>query len=948
VPLSPGVRLGPYEVLAKLGEGGMGEVYRARDTRLDRTVAIKVLAEHAAGDPGRRRRFEQEARAVSALNHPHICTLHDIGEAVPSTPEPRASAPGVEPALSESRERRVEGQPLAPVRYLVMECVEGQTLADRLLRGPLPVDEVLRHGAEVADALAAAHSRGIVHRDLKPANVMLTKSGVKLLDFGLAKLKGPAAGQTLALSAMATGAAPATAEGTLIGTLSYMAPEQVEGHDTDARTDLFAFGALLYEMATGRRAFEGGTAASVIAAILDREPPPLSAVAPTSPPLLDRIIEACLAKKPDERVQSARDLAFQLTWLRDAVHSGVQAGASAAASVPLRRRRMPWIAAAAAFVAGAALTAAWFTGLRPAPAAPRTVVRFTIDVPASRAVQAIALSPDGQALAYVGAEGGSSQIYLHRMDQTGDTPLTGTSGAAGSAIAFSPEGTWVAFVTGTTVRKVPVAGGEPVTVVQAPATGRRPRSPAGGGDQSRDTAVLLNAPTGSIDWSSDGTMLFSLDSTGIWRLAPSAVAPSRVTTTDAARGEYAHTFPHMLPDGLHALVTVRTGMRYDAAPLAAVAVDTGRQQGLLPDGLRATLVGGGHLLYASGGRLFAVPIDPKLARLRGDPVPIVEALGHNGPLPLYAASRSGDLAYVSAAPPMPALLVRIDRLGEEHVVADLPAGVQGALSLSPDGRRLATSQAVSLRMSAWMLDVTRGIPEELPLDRNAHSVLWLPDGVRLAFSSDRDGAANILVHDAAGSGASEKLVASSQHGDPGSWSRDGRWLVYAEASPFTSWDLWKYDAAAHRASPFLRTEALERTPAISPSGRWLAYSSDQSGRFEAYLEAFPDGGRRVQVSGGGGTEPVWADDGRTLFFVSNGRLMRVGIREEPTLALEKPIPMFDVGAYLAAATYGPAGYAVSADGGSFYFVKPSPQPPVPTRIHVVLGWLGEFTRSLKR
>jgi eukaryotic-like serine/threonine-protein kinase len=937
VPLSPGVRLGPYEIVSPLGAGGMGEVYRARDTRLDRDVAIKVLPEGAAADPERRRRFEQEARAVSALNHPHICTLHDVGESVPSTPGSRVPDP--EPPAPE------------PVHYLVMECVEGQTLADRLVRGPLPLDEVLRYGAEVADALAAAHGRGIIHRDLKPANVMLTKTGVKLLDFGLAKLKGPAADQALALSAMVTGSAPRTAEGTLLGTLSYMAPEQVEGRETDARTDLFAFGALLYEMAAGRRAFEGASAASVIAAILEHEPPPLGTIQPTSPPLLDRIIRACLAKNPDERVQSARDLALQLTWLRETANSGTQPGAlagSAAGQTVLRRRWLPWVAAASTFLAGAAIAGAWFVRRAPVPPAPRPVVRFTLEIPAGRAMQAMALAPDGQAFAYVGSEGGQTQLYLHGMDQSADAPLPGTSGAAGTAVAFSPDGKWVAFVAGTTVRKVPVTGGEPVTVAQAPAAGQGQRPLTEGVDRNRDITVLVNAPTGSLDWSSDGTMLFSLDSTGIWRLAPSGAAPARVTATDAARGEYAHTSPFLMPDGRHALFSIRTGMRYDAAPLAAVALDTGRQQRLLPDGLRATLVGSEHLLYASGGRLLAVPVDAAQVRLRGDPVPVVEALGYNGPLPLYAVSRSGDLAYVAAAPPRPASLVRVDRRGKEQFVAELPAGVQGALSLAPDGRRMATSRVVSLQMSAWMLDIARGIPEELPLDRNAHSLVWLPDGVRLAFSSDRDGAANIFDRDAGGSAPSERLVTSSQHGDPGSWSRDGRWLAYAETSPLTSWDLWTYDTATRQARVFLRTEALERTPAISPSGRWLAYSSDRSGRFEVYVEAFPAGGQRVQVSGGGGTEPAWSNDGRTLFFVSGGRLMRVGITDGPVPALDKPVALFDVGAYLAAATYGPAGYAVTPDGEAFYFVKPAAIESTPAHVHVVLGWLDEFTRSLKR
>ena len=932
MPLSAGVRLGPYEVLAKLGEGGMGEVYRARDTRLDRSVAIKVLSEHAAGDPDRRRRFEQEARAISALNHPHICTLHDIGEAVPSTPDSQPPSP-------ESRVPNPE-----PVQYLVMECVDGETLARRLEKGPLPIDDVLRYGAEVADALAAAHRLGIIHRDLKPANVMLTKSGVKLLDFGLAKLKGPAADQTLALSAMATGAAPATAEGTLLGTLSYMAPEQVEGRDADARTDLFAFGALVYEMATGRRAFEGGSAASVIAAILDREPPPLSAVAPSSPPMLDRIIRACLAKHADDRVQSARDLVLQLTWLRDTAGSGAQATAGPLRPVP---RRLRWLAATSVFFAVAAIAAVWFAGMRSAPSAPRPVVRFTIDVPAGRRLEEIAFAPDGQALAYVGTEGGRRRVYLHRMDQSASAPLPGTEGAGNMAISFSPDGRWIGFVSGASVRKVPVNGGEPVTVVQ----GSSAVSDQTPGNESallrREGAASSPVPATSADWSSDGTFLFSLDSSGIWRLAPSAAAPVRVTTTDAARGEYAHASPTLLPDGRHVLVTVHTGMQFDPAPLVAVDAATGQQQRLLPEGVGATYLADGYLLYASGSSLFAAPFDPVRIRL-GDATPVVDDLGRFTATPLYAISRSGDLAYVPAEPARPSTVVRIDRLGREQVVTELPEGASGAISLSPDARRLAIYRSRSRRMWPSLIDLTRGIPEELSLDRNAHALVWLPDSQRFVFSSDRDGAANLFVRDAASAGGSEKLVTSQQHGDPGSWTRDGLMLAYAEVSPTTSWDLWVYDASTRKAAPFLRTAALERNPAISPDGRWLAYCSNSSGREEIYAEAFPAGGRRVKISADGGWEPLWSADGREVFYRSETALMRVGFAGGQDLNPGKPVPLFPVAGFSTAITYGPVSYAAAADGKSFYFLKPAPVSPGPARIHVVLGWLGEFTRSLKR
>ena len=346
--------------------------------------------------------------------------------------------------------------------------------------------------------------------------------------------------------------------------------------------------------------------------------------------------------------------------------------------------------------------------------------------------------------------------------------------------------------------------------------------------------------------------------------------------------------------------------------------------------------------------MLAARFDPVHVRLIGDPVPIVEPLAHRAGVPLFSLSRWGDLAYALEGPQQSGALVRLDRAGREQAVAMLPEGPDGAISITPDGRRMATSRVTSRRMSACVVDIARGILEELPFERSAHSLVWLPDGARVSFSSDRDGAANIFVRDAGSSDPSEKLIPSSQHGDPGSWSRDGRWLAYAEVSPITSWDLWKYDSVNLQASLFLRTDATERNPAISPSGHWLAYASDRSGRYEVYVEAFPAGGQRVQVSADGGEEPAWSHDGRALFYLSGNRLMRVGVRERPDLDLDKPAAMFNVDAYLRANTYGPVSYAVAPDGRSFYFVKPTPVPPGPTRIHVVLGWLDEFTRSMKR
>jgi serine/threonine-protein kinase len=395
------------------------------------------------------------------------------------------------------------------------------------------------------------------------------------------------------------------------------------------------------------------------------------------------------------------------------------------------------------------------------------------------------------------------------------------------------------------------------------------------------------------------------------------------------------------------LVTVHTGRQFDAAPLVAVDASTGQQQRLLPDAVAAKYLSDGYLLYASGSSLLAAPFDPARIRL-GAATPVVDDLGRFIANPLYAISRSGDLAYVPGEPPRPATLVRVDRLGSEQVVANLPEGAGGALSLSPDGRRLALYRSRSHRMWPSLVDVTRGIPEELALDRNAHALVWVPDGRRLVFSSDRDGAANIFVRDAASGGGSDKLVASSQHGDPGSWTRDGLMLAYAEVSPATSWDLWVYNVSTRKAVPFLRTPALERNPTISPDGRWLAYCSNSSGRGEIYAEAFPAGGRRVKISADGGSDPLWSADGRELFYRSDTALMRVGIEEGQDLNPGRPAPLFSVDSFAGDGAFGPVSYAIAADGKSFYFLKPSPQPPAPTRIHVVLGWFDEFARSLKR
>ena len=552
--LSSGTRLGPVRRLVPLiGEGGMGEVYRARDTRLGRTVAIKVLPAGAAADPERRRRFEQEARAASALNHPHICVLHDIG-----------SDGGTD--------------------FLVMEHLDGQSLAERLGKGPLPLEQALDVGIEIADALAVAHKQGIIHRDLKPANVMLTKAGAKLLDFGLAKLRVPGAHLGADFSSLPTQASPETQKGTILGTLAYMAPEQLEGKEADARGDLFSFGAMLYEMLTGRRAFEGTSPASVISAVMSSHPQPVSRLQPTSPPALDRVLTRCLAKDPDERWESARDMAAELRWMREANLNADVAPSSA-------RRTRQWPGVAIAFAAGAILLGAIASLWPRPPGPPAPVVRFAVELPVPRELESLSLSPDGTKLAYTGSETGQSRIYVRSFDTGFDVPLAGTEGAR--VPFFSPDSTQVGYFVGDKVMRVPLAGGEPTSVWRLP-------------------AVRLADRNNAATWMDDGGILCAAGAAGLWRVPLSGAEARRVATLDAARGEVSFGRVTSLGSGLDVLLHVRGGGTIDPTPVILMSPDTGVRRTLIPEGRAPHFLETGHVLYwVRGGRLVAQALDSK-------------------------------------------------------------------------------------------------------------------------------------------------------------------------------------------------------------------------------------------------------------------------------------------------------------------------------------------------
>jgi len=888
--LAPGTRLGPYAIVAPLGAGGMGEVYRARDTRLDRSVAVKVLPSHLTSDPARRARLEREAKAISSLNHPHICTLYDVGH-----------------------EQGTD--------YLVMELVEGETLAERLKKGALPLEQTLRTATEIADALDKAHREGVIHRDLKPGNVMLTKTGSKLMDFGLAKRAlGAEAGENL--SALPTEAPPLTGEGTLVGTMAYMAPEQLEGKEADARSDLWAFGCVLYEMATGRRAFEGKSQASLIGAIMGKEPPEIAQLQPLTPPALERLVKVCLAKDPDGRLQNAHDVVQELRWLRDAASQPL----SASGKVLRPRRVWPGIVLGAL---GGALIAATVLELRTASRPPPgSVLRFAIDVPASRQVGALAFSPDGAQLVYVGTEGGQRALFLHSRDRFGETRIPGTEGATWSF--FSPDGSWIAFFAG----------------------GRLNRVRADGTDLSTICRVGGNAIAGREDynstgtWAEDGTIILSSDTAALSRLSAPGAEPVPVTRLESDKGELAHAWPHVLPDHKTILFSILTGMTFDAVPAAAVSLETGVRRMILKNASAPRYLSTGHLLYADSGILAAIPFDRERLQVVGAPVPIVEDLSYArargaADEPQFALSGAGDLAYVVRSPEVPSALVRVDRSGRTMPIADLPPGFRATMSLSPDGRRLALYRMDNRKMSVWTLDVERGVLSQFVAAGKPHAAVWSPDGQRLAFSSDRSGAANLFVQAADGTGTAERLVTSPHHADPGSWSSDGRFLAYAEADPVTGWDVWALDIARGQATPVRRTAAAEQHPALSPGGRWVAYASDESGRFEVYVEAFPAGGKRLQLSVDGGREPLWAPDGRQLFYRAGDQLMSVRVTNDTALSAARPAKVLDA-PYPYSTTFGNAGYAVAPDGQHFYFWRPAPQPATPTQINVVVNWLEEL------
>jgi eukaryotic-like serine/threonine-protein kinase len=882
--LAAGARLGPYEILSALGAGGMGEVYKARDTRLERTVAVKVLPDHLSKDEDVRRRFEREAKTISQLSHPHICALYDVG-----------NQDGVE--------------------YLVMEYLEGETLADRLAKGALPLEQTLRFGVEIADALDKAHRQGIVHRDLKPGNVMLTKSGTKLLDFGLARVLQPEA-PVESLTSAPTEQKDVTREGTILGTLSYMAPEQLEGKKADARTDIFALGATIYEMATGRKAFSGESQASLISSILTTEPPPISALRPLTPPALDRVVKTCLAKDPDERWQNAGDVARELKWV------GEESGAGAGAPVPgagrqKRRERLAWAVAAAAILLGALSVA-----LSRRPRAPEELTRFTIPPPPGQDfLVMVSLSPDARRIAFLlQDEGGRNSVGVRPLDSLETRVLRGTEDARG--MFWSPDGREIAFFSDGKLKRIGWDGGPIQTICDS------------GG-------AFIGA------WSRQGTILFNKEFGGpIVAVSAAGGAPRPVTAPESARGE-AHDHPVFLPDGRQ-FVFVTRDIDPEKTSVMLGSLDSKDVRRLFHSDSAAVFAEPGYLLFARDNVLLAWRFDPGSGKLIGEPVPAPERVSYRTEDNLLSLSAAGNrLVYLSWL--MRRRLVWVDRKGRELGPLGEIGGYED-VRVSPNGAKVAVTlrdPSHGQNQDVWVLDASRGTASRVTSERtDEFDPAWFPDGERLVYVSDHLGFYNLYERPASG-GAEKVLVRTTHDKILPTVSPDGRHLLVSvpEGPNFTRVQI-PLSGAGEPVKLSADSRFSEEHPEISPDGRGTAFDSNESGQREVYVQPLPGGPKR-QVSIGGGKMPVWNRNGSELFYAGrDGTLMSVSLRlTDGRFEAGEPQPLFPLQLGLSGEIqFSRHAYDVSPDGQRFLVIRRAPDAE-PDSAVVVTNWTAVLRRA---
>jgi len=887
MPLSVGTILGHYEIVAPLGAGGMGEVYRATDRRLDRTVAIKILPASIAADPASKQRFEREAKTISSLNHPNICVLHDIGH-----------QDGLD--------------------YIVMECVEGESLAKRLEKGPLPLEQTLKIGAQIADALDKAHRSGIVHRDLKPGNIMLTPSGAKLLDFGLAKQTSPIA--TLATMTSASPHSPITQQGTIVGTFQYMSPEQVQGQELDGRSDIFSLGAVLYEMLTGKRAFQGKTQLSVASAILESEPAPINSIKPLTPVNLDRAIRRSLAKDRDDRWQTARDFSSELKWIGESSgQTPISATAVESRKTPLRRNALPWLLCGLLAAALLAAILLWFGGKNNSQAD-----YFYAQLPF--AAQSMAVAPDGHTLAVVGKlePERAKTLWLYEVGSRRARSLPDTEGALYPF--WSPDGKALGFFADGKLKKLDIAGGPVQSISDAP-SGR-------GGS-----------------WNKDGVIIFTSSgqlATGLSQVSANGGTAVRITDPDASRGEDSHRWPMFLPDQKHFIyLAANVSGKTEPDAIYVGALNSNEKKFVTKATANAVYVAPGYLLFYRDKTLFAQRFNAAKLELIGEPMPTLTDVAY---LPrivhaAYAASDAGLLVAQSGSGVALSRLVWYDRKGNEIGAATKP-DVYINVELAPDGKTVALDKTdeESANADIFTYDVKRDAMRRLTFNPAIDAMpIWSPDGTRILFASSRNRKFDLFIKNADG-GQEEKLLDfdNSERADkyPYDWSRDGKYILYTRGT-----ELWFAALPELKARAFLVPPGIIRNSQFSPDGKWVAYASNESGKFEVYVTSFPGAQGKWQVSSAGGTQPRWRGDTKELFYIApDGKMMAVPVSGGANFDAGVPAALFQAHAREFFATSEQVSYDVTKDGQRFLIntqVKNVDTHPM----SVILNWDADMKKK---
>jgi eukaryotic-like serine/threonine-protein kinase len=877
--LISGTKLGPYEIQAPLGAGGMGEVYRARDTRLDRDVAIKVLPGNLSSDVSLKQRLEREAKAISKLSHPHICTLHDIGH-----------QDGVD--------------------FLVMEYLEGETLELRLTKGPLPPEQTIRYASHIADALAKAHKLGITHRDLKPSNVMLTKTGAKLMDFGLAKQSG-AVPLATALTGMTMEQSKLTSEGMLVGTFQYMAPEQLEGKEADPRTDIFALGELIHEMAAGKPSFGGHSRASLIAAILTTDPPPISQFQPFYPLALERVVKKCLAKDPDARWQSASDLASELNWIADG-------GSQAAGRVPPepgRWARASWLLAATFFLLMMVAGVAWWqAGNRRSPA-----MYFHTAVPF--AANDLALSPDQRLVAMVAYSVQTNDYVLWTYDVGGrrSTPLEGTQGA--SYPFWSPDGRSIGFFADGKLKKVDLSGG-----------------------QSR---VICDAPNGrGGTWNRDGAIIFSADAlAGLSRVSALGGSPVELTKPDPTRFETSHRWPEFLPDGKHFIyLAANFSGKPEMNAIFLGSLDSPDRRLLVNSTANAAYAEPGYLVYLRDKTLVAQPFDRRSYALSGEPHALSDEILF---LPqvnraIFSVSSGDVLVTQTGKGANMSQLAWFDRNGKPSGTVGQP-GWYDNVRLSPDGRRVATDQTDpdGRNIDVWVHELSRGTATRLTFDPALDQTpVWSVDSQKVLFSSNRGGTFALYLKNADGSGSEQQLVDyGGALANAWDWSRDGKYILVRKGTELG------YLAWPERTTTALfQAKWTVRGAQFSPDGRWIAYTSNETGNMEVYVSPFPSVNGKWQVSNAGGQEPKWRNDGKELFYMStDGKITAVSVSAGSSFQAGTPVALFQTHRRQPMSSQDLFSYDVSSNGQRFLIATKLDEPNA-APLSVLLNWASEMEK----